>query len=60
MRKEVFPRGWQKGYAVVMTGADGKYAAYVPDLPGCVSTGGTLDEAQQSIREKPSDCISMA
>lgn len=27
------------------------WGAYVPDLPGCVSTGDTLDEAQQNIRE---------
>ena len=34
-------------------GQDGEenFGAYVPDLPGCVSTGDTLEEAQHNIRE---------
>ena len=35
-------------YTVVIEKALGNYAAYVPDLPGCVATGATRDEA---IRE---------
>jgi predicted RNase H-like HicB family nuclease len=31
--------------------ADGTYTAYVPDLPGCVSEGDTLEEATQMIGE---------
>ncbi len=27
------------------------YSAYVPDLPGCVSVGDTLDEVKAEIRE---------
>ena len=27
------------------------WSAYVPDLPGCVSTGQTLDDVKLSIRE---------
>lgn len=38
-------------YAVVIERADGNYAAYVPDLPGCVSTGRTLKEVQENVRE---------
>lgn len=38
-------------YAVVIEAADGNYSAYVPDLPGCVATGRTPEEAEQSIRE---------
>jgi predicted RNase H-like HicB family nuclease len=30
---------------------DGAFTAYVPDLPGCVSEGDTLDEAVQMISE---------
>ena len=30
---------------------DGSYSAYVPDLPGCVSCGDTLDEARELIAE---------
>ena len=38
-------------YAVVIENADENYSAYVPDLPGCVATGSTVAEVQQSIRE---------
>ncbi len=38
-------------YAVVIEKAEGNYSAYVPDLPGCVATGATLEEAGQRIRE---------
>ena len=27
------------------------YGAYVPDLPGCVAVGGSLDEVRRLIRE---------
>jgi predicted RNase H-like HicB family nuclease len=38
-------------YAVVFERSSTGYAAYVPDLPGCVTTGQTLDETEQHIRE---------
>ena len=38
-------------YAVVFERGDSNYSAYVPDLPGCISVGETLDEAEQNIRE---------
>lgn len=38
-------------YAVVIEKAEGNYSAYVPDLPGCVATGATLDEVEREIRE---------
>jgi predicted RNase H-like HicB family nuclease len=39
-------------YAVVIEQApDGSYSAYVPDLPGCVACGDTLDEARTLIAE---------
>ncbi|MDH4072316.1 MAG: type II toxin-antitoxin system HicB family antitoxin, partial [Gammaproteobacteria bacterium] len=31
--------------------ADSNYSAYVPDLPGCVATGSTLEETELQIRE---------
>lgn len=31
--------------------SDGSYSAYVPDLPGCVACGDTLDEARHLIGE---------
>ena len=39
-------------YVVVIEQAeDGSYSAYVPDLPGCVSSGDTLDEVRRLIAE---------
>lgn len=38
-------------YAVVIEKAEGNYSAYVPDLPGCVATGATLEETERMIRE---------
>jgi predicted RNase H-like HicB family nuclease len=38
-------------YAVVIEKADGNYSAYVPDLPGCVATGATVEaEIRDAIR----------
>ncbi len=38
-------------YAIVIEKAESNYAAYVPDLPGCVATGQTIEETEQQIRE---------
>lgn len=38
-------------YAIVIEKADGNLSAYVPDLPGCVATGATLEEVEGQIRE---------
>jgi predicted RNase H-like HicB family nuclease len=38
-------------YAIVIEKGDGNFSAYVPDLPGCVSTGETLDEVKENIRD---------
>ncbi len=38
-------------FAIVIEQGDNNYAAYVPDLPGCVATGTTLEETEQQIRE---------
>jgi predicted RNase H-like HicB family nuclease len=38
-------------YAVVIERAEGNYSAYVPDLPGCVATGPTIETVEMSIRE---------
>jgi predicted RNase H-like HicB family nuclease len=40
-----------QSYAVVIEQADGNFSAHVPDLPGCVATGGTRDEVLVQIRE---------
>lgn len=41
----------EPAYAVVIEQADGNWSAYVPDLPGCVSTGATPTEVIANIRE---------
>lgn len=38
-------------YAIVIEQAASNYSAYVPDLPGCVATGGTIEEVEEQIRE---------
>ena len=38
-------------YTVIYEQAPHNYAAYVPDLPGCVATGETLDEVKRNIRD---------
>ena len=38
-------------YAIVIEAAEDNFSAYVPDLPGCVATGNTVEDTERSIRE---------
>lgn len=38
-------------YAIVIEKAATNYAAYVPDLPGCVATGATPEEVERLLAE---------
>jgi predicted RNase H-like HicB family nuclease len=38
-------------YLIVIEKSKTGYSAYSPDLPGCVSTGKTIEETEQSMRE---------
>jgi len=38
-------------YAIVIERTDRNFAAYAPDLPGCVATGSTLEDVQQRMTE---------
>ena len=38
-------------YAVVIEKARSNYSAYVPDLPGCVATGVSIEEVEREILE---------
>jgi predicted RNase H-like HicB family nuclease len=38
-------------YAVIIEAGERNYSAYVPDLPGCIATGKTLDEVKRLMRE---------
>jgi predicted RNase H-like HicB family nuclease len=37
-------------YAVVIEKAGNNYSAYVPDLPGCIATGDTVEETEREIK----------
>ena len=38
-------------YAVVIEQGKRNFSAYVPDLPGCVATGKTLEEVKSNMAE---------
>jgi predicted RNase H-like HicB family nuclease len=38
-------------YAIVIERGANNLSAYVPDLPGCVTTGHTVEEVERNIRE---------
>ena len=38
-------------YAIVIEKAQGNYSAYIPDLPGCVAVGDTIEETRREIAE---------
>ena len=38
-------------YTIVIEKAPSNYAAYVPDLPACVATGATREEAVREMRQ---------
>ena len=38
-------------YAIVIQRAGNNYSAYVPDLPGCIAIGATVEQTEQLIRE---------
>ena len=40
-----------KKYAVVIDKGRDNLSAYVPDLPGCATTGKTVEEVEQNILE---------
>jgi ribosomal protein S18 acetylase RimI-like enzyme len=42
-------------YAIVIEQAESNFSAYVPDLPGCVATGGSL--GRNRARDSRSNCI---
>ena len=38
-------------YAIVIEKSESNYSAYVPDLPGCVATGATVEETERELQE---------
>lgn len=54
--KECFATSGNKGrgpmkYAIVIEKGETSYGAYVPDLPGCVAVGETVEEVETLIRD---------
>ena len=38
-------------YVMIIETGSRNYSAYLPDLPGCVATGRTLEEVRQHMQE---------
>ena len=38
-------------YAIVIENVGPNCSAYVPDLPGCIATGASVEEVEREIRE---------
>lgn len=38
-------------FLVIIEPGSHNYSAYVPDLPGCIATGRTLEEVKSNMRE---------
>lgn len=38
-------------YTIIVEKAIDNYSAYCPDLPGCIATGATLEEAAERMKE---------
>ena len=46
-------------YAIVIERGENNLSAYVPDLPGCVTTGRTVEEIERNIREAIKECLAV-
>ena len=38
-------------YAMIIEPGQQNYSAYLPDLPGCIATGTTVEEVRERMRE---------
>ena len=38
-------------YAIIIEKGERNYSAYLPDLPGCIATGKTVEEVKQRMRK---------
>ncbi|MGA7731595.1 MAG: type II toxin-antitoxin system HicB family antitoxin [Chloroflexia bacterium] len=41
----------QHRYLIVVEQAEGNYSAYAPDVPGCATTGSTIEETLANMQE---------
>ena len=44
-------------YTAVITPGEGKYYAWVPDIPGCITTGRDIEDAVSQITDALSGCL---
>ena len=38
-------------YLIIIEKANKNYSAYLPDVPGCIATGKTIEETKKNIKE---------
>lgn len=38
-------------FLIIIERSESNYSAYVPDLPGCIATGETLEELKENMRQ---------
>lgn len=38
-------------FLIIIEKADNNYSAYSPDLPGCIATGATREDAEKNMHE---------
>jgi len=38
-------------YLIIIEKANKNYSAYIPDVPGCIATGKTIEETKKNIKE---------
>jgi len=38
-------------YLIIIEKANDNYSAYLPDVPGCIATGKTIEETKKNITE---------
>lgn len=38
-------------YAMIIEKGERNYSAYLPDMPGCIATGKTVEEVKRRMRE---------
>lgn len=44
-------------YAVIIEGSGGLFSAYVPELPGCIATGESIDVVEARIKAAIGDHV---
>jgi predicted RNase H-like HicB family nuclease len=46
-------------FTIVIEDAGTNYAAYAPDVPGCIATGASVDEVTTTLREAIAEHINI-